>query len=68
MQLTRNGVLGITNQRFLLTGSLYNKGKRKRLYYDKSNAMSESAHTCALELGGSEWETPKRDDTSLNVS
>ena len=44
-----NGVLEVTNQRFLLVGSPYNKGKRKRLYCDKSNVMSESAHTCALE-------------------
>jgi len=64
-----NGVLEVTNQRFLLAGSPYNKGKRKRLYCDKSNVMLESAHTCALELlCGGEWETQKRDDTSLNVS
>jgi len=54
---------------FYLLRSPYNKGKRKRLYCDKSNVMSESAHTCALELlGESEWEIPKKDDTSLNVS
>lgn len=52
-----NGELEVTNQRFLLAGSPYNTGKRKRLYCDKSNVMSRErerprrrkcAHVCAL--------------------